>query len=190
MPDVECGDKMKILIIGVGRLGSQVAMLSVVLLKPEKIILYDVKDLEGDILDLRHACTGLGIKTAVTKKPEPCDYIIITAGQARDHRNKVTEKQLYATNASIIRSVVHYAKRAIDKNTTIIVMTNPVMKLTRLVSDMVPGTKVLNPENFLLEMREGKELGMKIVKTKGYTNFGAAVSVVKLINSMNPKHDL
>jgi malate/lactate dehydrogenase len=50
---------MKIGIIGVGRIGSQIAFLSLMKFRPDKMILIDTKDLTGDTLDLQHACRGL-----------------------------------------------------------------------------------------------------------------------------------
>ena len=47
--------------------------------------------------------------------------------------------------------------------------------------------RVINPEEILLKMRKGRELGWDIIKTKGYSNFGPAVSVYRLIHELEAK---
>jgi len=175
---------MKIMIIGGGgRLGSQIAFLSIIRLRPEKIILSDIKDLKGDILDLQHACNGLGIKTAVTTKKEPCDFIIITAGFPRSDKIK-THEELLKLNEPMIREVINSMDKYLKKDTKIIVMTNPAEKLTKLVQELLPNHYVTNSEKILMKMRDSQELGWEIVSTKGYSNFGPAVSAVLLIEEL------
>lgn len=174
---------MKIMIIGVGRLGSQIAFLSLLKFKPEKLILSDIRNLSGDILDLKHACKGLKIKTEVTAKKEPCDFIVITAGIARSQELK-THDELLKLNASKIEEIVKNLNSCLKKDTKIIVMTNPVEKITELVKKLLPNHYVDNPEKILMKMRDDKELGWKIVSTKGYSNFGPAVSAILLIEKI------
>ncbi|OGI12105.1 hypothetical protein A3K64_02090 [Candidatus Micrarchaeota archaeon RBG_16_36_9] len=174
---------MKILIKGVGRLGSQVAFLSMIKLKPEKILLSDIKDLNGDILDLNNAANGLNIKTEITDKLEPTDYLIICAGVSRN-LNLKDFKQLYLLNEPIITNIITDVKPFLKKDTKIIVMTNPVNEITDLVKKLLPDYYVSNTEEFLLKIRNGKELGWEIIKTKGYTNFGPAVSAILLIEKL------
>jgi len=178
------GMKMKIMIIGVGRLGSQVAFLALLRLKPQKLILSDVKDLSGDILDLKHACNGLSINAEITEKKEPCDFIIITAGTARNEKIK-THEELLKINTPLMKELIKDLKGCIEKDTKIIVMTNPVEEMTKLVKEILPGNFVANPEKILMKMRGNKELGWKIVSTKGYSNFGPAVSAILLIEEIN-----
>jgi malate/lactate dehydrogenase len=174
---------MKVMVVGVGRLGSQVAFMVLITFKPQKLILYDVKDLSGDILDLQHACRGLEIKTEITEKREPCDFIIIAAGAARSEKIK-THDELFKINVPLIKNIINNLNKCIESNTKIIVMTNPVEKITELVKGLLPENHVGNPERILMKMRSNKDLGWEIVSTKGYSNFGPAVSAVLLIRQM------
>lgn len=175
---------MKIMIVGIGRLGSQVAFLALLRLRHQKLILSDVKDLSGDILDLKHACKGLNINTEITEKKEPCDFIIITAGAARNEKIK-THEELLKINTPLMKELIKDMKDCIEKDTKIIVMTNPVEEMTKLVKETLPENFVANPEKILMKMRDNKELGWEIVSTKGYSNFGPAVSAILLIEEIN-----
>jgi len=174
---------MKIMVVGVGRLGSQVAFLMLLRLKPEKLILSDIKNLDGDILDLQHACKGLNIKTEITTKLEPCDFIIITAGFARDQNIK-THEELFKLNAPLVKEIVNNLDDCLKEDTKIIVMTNPEEEITKLIQKLLPKYYVKNPEEILMKMRDDKELGWEIVSKKGYSNFGPAVSAVLLIEKI------
>lgn len=179
--------KMKIMIIGVGRLGSTVAFLTLLRLTPEKLILSDIKDLTGDILDLQHTCKGLGIKTKITTEREPCDFIVITAGFARNQKIK-THEELLKLNEPVIKEIINNLNGCLKKNTKIIVMTNPVKKITGIVKKLLPNYYVSNPEKILKKIRNNKELGWKIVSTKGYSSFGPTVSAVLLMEKLNGKN--
>ena len=178
---------MKIMIVGVGRLGSQVAFLTLLRFKPEKLILSDVMDLTGEVLDLQHASNGLGIKTEITTEKEPCDVVVIAAGVARNQKIK-THEELHELNTPIIKSIVPELKQYLKENTKIVVMTNPVEEMTKTVKELLPKHHVTNPEKILVKMRNSEELGWKIVSTKGYSNFGPAVSAVLLLEEMTATH--
>jgi malate/lactate dehydrogenase len=177
---------MKLLIAGVGHLGSQIAMVSAMLLRPEKIILYDTKPLHGDILDLQHACKGLGLGTEITERIEAVDYVVITAGAPYRSSEEEHSHKFYTTNLEVIKEVIHKlsVSKAFGARTKLIVMTNPVIEITEEVKKLYPKMHVSNPEKHLMDMRDGKELGMEIIKTKGYTSFGAAISCVKQIEEL------
>ena len=172
---------MKLMIIGVGKLGSQVAFVSMLRLRPEKIMLVGRRSMHGDILDLQHAAAGLNIKTVVTDKKEPADFIIITAGVANTP-DFLDEKSLEPINKPILGKVD--LEGCTKPGTSVVIMTNPVHEMTAYAKELWPGVKIINPESFLLKMRGGKDYGTEIIKTKGYTNFGAAVSAALLIESM------
>jgi malate/lactate dehydrogenase len=175
-----------ILIAGVGHLGSQIAMMSAAELEPKRLVLYDIKDLTGDILDLRHACEGLGLSTKITERIEPSDYVIITAGKPRRVKGEETDDTLYADNRDTVFKVLEGLRKkgTFKKSTCLIVMTNPVLRVTEAVAAKMTQNRVYNPERLLMESRKGKELGWKIIQTKGYTNFGAAVACVRLIDEI------
>lgn len=174
---------MKVMIIGVGKLGSQVAFQILSRFKPEKLILSDIRDLNGDILDLQHACVGLDIKTEITEDREPCDFIFITGGAARSQKIK-THEELYEINVPVMKEIAKDIEKYVTKDTKIIVMTNPVEKLTELFKNHFKDNLVTCPEEELMKMRDGKELGWEIVKTKGYTSFGPAVSAILLMEKL------
>ncbi len=180
---------MKILIAGVGRVGSQTAWQCIHELKPSRVMLYDIKDLKGDILDLRHACSGMGINTEITSRVTPADYIIITAGKPRTPDN-LDEVALYTQNLATVEAVIYELKnrRAFKRSTILVMMTNPVQKLTKAISDEFPSLRVCCPEAMLLKIRGRKELGATIIRSgKGYTSFGPAVSCVLLIKELERK---
>ena len=174
------------LIAGVGHLGSQIAMMSAAVLEPRRLILYDIKNLSGDVMDLRHACRGLGLMTEITEKIAPADYVIIAAGKPRSEESESKSSAFYTLNLATVSEVlkVLQRRRAFKKTTSVIVMTNPVLKITEAVASRMPNHAVYNPERFLMKSRDGKELGWQIVSTKGYSDFGAAVSCIQLINEI------
>jgi len=177
---------MNIMIVGLGRLGSQVAFLTLLKIKPKKLMLSDIKDITGDILDLQHACKGLELNTEITTKKEAADFIIITAGFARNKKIKTSE-ELLELNTPIVNKIIENLDGCLKDNTKIIVMTNPVEKMTNLVQELLPNHYVNNPEGILMKIRDEQELGWKIVSTKGYSNFGPAVSAILLIEKLNSR---
>ncbi len=169
---------MKIGIIGVGRMGSQVAMLSLMRFKPEKIILIDVKDLSGDILDLQHAANGLGIRTKFSTKWEHADVYVLCAGKARDEKHKQMAI-LWEHNKKIVDSLVPKLKIYAKK---VIVSTNPSDVVYKYLKSK--DVNVYSYENILLKMREGKKSGWDIIRTKGYSSFGPAAAAIKLMEKI------
>ena len=169
---------MKIGVIGVGRIGSQIAFLSLMRFRPEKMILIDTKDLTGDILDLQHACKGLWISTKFSTKWERADAYILCAGRARDEKTRhmtVLLKENRKIADSFVPKLRKYAKRTI-------VVTNPSDEICEYLKSRK--VNAITAESILVKMRNGEKSGWKIVKTKKYTNFGPAVSVIKLMESI------
>lgn len=185
---------MKIMIIGVGKLGSTVAYTILRELQPKKMILNDIVDLYGEKLDLQHACKGFEISTEIITDNDTeyrtllgtdnMDYLIITAGIPRT--KNIPEQQL-GKNVEIINHIIWKIQNnfyPINKDTKIIMMTNPVLEITKITKALLEEYKIYNPEEELMKMRDDKELGWEIVKSKGYTNWGPAVSVVNLIKRL------
>ena len=172
---------MKIMIVGIGKLGSTVAWMILREVQPKTLILNDIVDLKGEVMDLQHACKGSFIKSLVTTKLERADYIIITAGYPR---TKDSEIHRTAENMEILNNIAMDIVIYLKKHTKIIVMTNPVETMTNFVQSCLRYHNVYNPEEELMKMRDGRELGWEIVKSKGYTNWGPAVSVVRLIKRL------
>lgn len=172
---------MKLMVIGVGKLGSQVAFVAMLRLKPEKIILISRKNPRGDILDLEHAAKGLEINTTITDEKEPADFIVVTSGVANTPIFG-DEKVLDPLNRPILQEID--LKGCTKSDTIVIMMTNPVHEMTDFARKLWPDLKIINPEEILLRIREGKDYGWEIIKTKGYTNFGAAVSAALLMEEI------
>ena len=169
---------MKIGIIGVGRMGSTVAMLALMRFRPVKLILIDVKDLSGDILDLQHAANGLGIKTSFSTKWERADVYMLCAGKARDEKHKQMAI-LWRHNKKIVDSLIPKLKKYAKK---VIVSTNPSDVVYKYLKPK--GIDAYSYESILLKMREGKKSGWDIIRTKGYSSFGPAVAVIKLMEEI------
>lgn len=173
---------MKIQIIGVGRLGSQVAMMSMMMLEPEAIYLDDVKDLNGEWCDLIHARNGLKLKTKiyVTNKRE-ADVYAICAGRARDHNE--TDDELLEVNMGLVWEIIKDLPTGKPK----IIATNPVKDICYML-EQAGYTNNYDAEGLLDRMRRGTDCdGLKILKTKGFTNYGPAVAIVRKIKSVMEK---
>jgi len=113
---------MKIQLFGVGRLGSQIAFDCLAFLKPQELWLDDVKELSGDVLDLRHSARGLGLDTKIEAGViEDPDYVIISAGKPRDPNTK-DMGLLLDTNKKIVGDII---TSKIKGNRKIIIATNP-----------------------------------------------------------------
>lgn len=164
---------MKIKIHGIGRLGSQVAALSLIFLKPEKLILKDVKNLDGDILDLKHMAVGLGVKTEIVTSGD-ADVDIICAGLPRTR--EVSMNMIYENNLLLIDGIIRN-----NNIKTCLIATNPTVKFTQRFRKHHPKTRFISSEDLLSSWRGNLEedTGMRIIKSKGYTNFAPALAIIK-----------
>ena len=159
---------MKVIVAGVGKLGSTVAFAVGLINRPEKIMLYDIKDLEGDVIDLDNA---LGRSVVITDRLEPADILIIAAGRGRDKEKYKTMDSLVEVNRPMVEDILSKMEPYVTKETVVIVMTNPVETMTEHVSNLLEGkgVTVVSPEKQLMELRKGEEVGWRIVSTKGYS---------------------
>jgi malate/lactate dehydrogenase len=167
----------------VGKLGSTIAYMTLRELKPEKIILKDIRDLKGEVMDLQDAARGLNLTTNITTENDSANYIIICAGQGRNEQFTTMDK-LVDFNEPIVRSICSNIKPFLLKDAKVIVMTNPVEKMTEVAKKELPEFLVTNPEKELMNMRNKNDHGYEIVKSKGYSNWGPGVSCIKLIKKM------
>ncbi|MBU0530062.1 MAG: hypothetical protein ABIH52_02300 [Candidatus Aenigmatarchaeota archaeon] len=178
---------MIIQIIGIGRLGSQLAFCCLLLLKTDVLALHDIKDLAGDLMDLEHAKEGYNhvhkepCKTEIKKGIIPADFIIVTAGQPR--RDDITDDQLLEINKKILEDI--FKKMKTNLETHIIIATNPVKELTEWAQKTYPKHIIHNAEDHILKYRKGVDLGPEIRKIKGYTNFGPAISIIEKIQELS-----
>ena len=174
---------MKIQVIGVGRLGSQVAFNCLAFLKPEELWLDDVKDLTGDVLDLKHSARGLNLDTKIeaglTENP---DYIIITAGMPRDPGNK-DMNHLLDMNKKILNDILTKKINAETKS-KIIIVTNPTDVLTKWAKENFNKYEFYNNDEILLRYRDGKDCGWDVVRSKGYSSLAPALSIVEVIKKL------
>lgn len=127
----------KIVIIGAGNVGGQIALF-LINEAPAHIILLDVVIGlgKGKALDLEDAAGILGNDCVIEgsddfSKLQDADIIVITAGLARKHG--MTRDDLLRKNSEIIRDVSLKIKE-FAKNPIVIVVTNPVDLMTYLVS--------------------------------------------------------
>ncbi|MBU1613634.1 hypothetical protein KKC87_04405 [Patescibacteria group bacterium] len=165
---------MIIQIIGCGRLGSQVAMMSIFLIEPDIIYLFDIKDLEGDILDLQQSTKGLELKTQILEGfQHNADAYIITAGKPREKSN--SDEYMYDKNIRTVYDLVH----RLPNDKPIIIGSNPVLMLHKEMKKCFPQKQIYIAEDYLLKYRDGKDNGQHIMQIKGYTNFAPAVAIVK-----------
>jgi len=172
---------MKIQIFGVGRLGSQIAFNCLVFIRPKELWLDDIKDLSGDILDLEHAKRGLNVKTKIQKgKARKPDIIIISAGFPRNTEDKEMN-DIYYRNRQILNEIL----QKIPNRVPVIITTNPAKPLTSWAKKRFGlWNNFMNAESIIKKYRGGKELGWDIIKTKGYSNFGPAMAVIRLIKKL------
>jgi malate/lactate dehydrogenase len=175
---------MKIQIIGVGRFGSQIAFNCLALLRPKEVWLDDIKNLRGDILDLRHSARALKLDTRIEEGIEKTpDYVIIAAGESRDENNR-SMKKLFDSNKVLLEDIIKN-KTSTKHRAKVIVTTNPVIGLTEWAKEKFSDRHdFYHAEDILMRYRNGKDCGWEIVKTKGYSNFGPALAVIELIRRL------
>jgi len=167
---------MKVAIYGVGRLGSAVAYTVMREIKPEEIQLIDIEKrfIRGEKVDLENAAKILRVPTEITLKKSHTDFSIICAGRPRSR----IDEDVYFHNMRIVTSIM--------KDVTsprVIIMTNPVREITLAIQKRYPKKIIMNPEIFLMAARKYQD-DIAILRTKGFSSWGPAASVVPLIRRM------
>lgn len=178
--------KMGITIYGVGKMGSQIGAFSLIFLRPQKIILKDLKDLEGDMMDLEHLRNGLGLKTIITEEQSTSDYSIISAGFPNTYSESFyyDNHSLFETNFLIVKEMLNNITQYSPKS-KVIMVTNPAIELTKHFKKVYPFLDIYNAERILIKYRNSRAgCGKKILKTKGYTNFAPSYAVIKMIQEL------
>lgn len=172
---------MIIQIIGVGRLGEQIAIDILTYIQPTKLALWDIKDISGHIMDLQDRKAGLGTPTLISNEFLPAaDVYIISAGFARQD-SAVKDRILFNRNKPIIQEIL----RKIIIPSKVIIVTNPVQKLAEWA---VNNTfhDIYTAEQILDVYRKGdSSRGLKILDRKGYTSAGAAFAVIECLWSLH-----
>ena len=125
---------MKVLLIGLGNVGANVAYLSIFNPRIEKLMLYDIQEemLKGKTLDLCH-CLGILKKDmeiiAVDElKGISADLVVITAGKPR--REGMSRFDLLDVNVDIFNEIIRNLDLELLRESIFIIVTNPVDVLT------------------------------------------------------------
>ncbi|MHC1626320.1 MAG: malate dehydrogenase [Methanoculleaceae archaeon] len=94
----------RLTVLGLGRVGGEVAYLSALLGLADELVVHDISDslLRAQVMDLRHAATTTEISTDINKIPSS-DIALVTAGAARNPsiRNRA---DLLDTNFPVMRA--------------------------------------------------------------------------------------
>jgi malate/lactate dehydrogenase len=136
-------------IIGIGRVGAELAFCLMQNKKINKIFLIDRDDLiekvKGIVLDISSAFpeSHFKLKLANYDDVNNSDLIVITAGVARKEGNVTTRDELLCFNKKIIDEIIKKLKP--KKDTIIIVVTNPV----DIISYYVFKSLNLNPNQII-----------------------------------------
>ena len=127
----------KIAIIGAGRVGSTVAYALMLRNIAAEIMLVDINKIlcTGEVDDLSDALSFSSTSSVYAATPEQAaqaDIIVVTAGKAQEPDQDRLE--LLQANAKIAQSVVGSLKN-INPSAVIIVVTNPVDIITRIIQE-------------------------------------------------------
>lgn len=125
---------MKLLIIGAGNVGAQLAYLSLFSSHLDKILLYDIKKelLLGKVLDLNHSAQvlkkDLEFKAVEDLKKTEADIVVITAGMPRTEG--MTRFDLLDINVEIVKNIITDLNPVCFEKSIFIMVSNPVDVLT------------------------------------------------------------
>lgn len=170
---------MKVQIIGVGEVGSQIAYTCLICPKEiTNIVLYDTdqEKLEGQYKDLIRVKKIAGIKKDVekAKRIEPADVHIISIGRKREIGEE--DKYLFASNWGKVLKCFQEISTG-----KIIVVTNP----SKLIADSL---KAFQEEKPNVEVFHAGDMcdktkieGMEIQRLKGYSSFGIAIETYLML---------
>ncbi len=127
----------KIAIIGAGRVGSTTAYALMLRNIAAEIMLVDINKIlcTGEVDDLSDALSFSSTSAVYAATPEQAaqaDIIVVTAGKAQEPDQDRLE--LLQANAKIVSSIVQELK-PINPNACIIVVTNPVDIMTRIIQE-------------------------------------------------------
>ena len=152
---------MRIGIIGMGWVGTSVAISTLHSGLARELLLYDVKTelAEGEAMDLAHGSSfysRASVRVASMREMRDCDAVVIAAG--RGGNAKQTRLQLLQDNAQIMRDI---ARELEGCRGIVIVVTNPVDVLTRVVQQEsgLPPARVIGTGTMLDTARLRHTLG-------------------------------
>jgi L-lactate dehydrogenase len=140
--------KGKVSVIGAGYVGSTTAYTLMIKGVISEIVLVDInkQKAEGDISDMSHGTPfvpSIKLTAGDYKDIEGSQIVIITAGAAQ--RPGETRPDLLKRNVDIFKNIVGEIVKYCDKDTILLVVTNPVDVLTYLTYKLsgFPVTKVI-----------------------------------------------
>ncbi len=151
-------------IIGTGWVGSSVAISTLTGGVARELLLNDVKSLvaEGEAMDLSHGAPfypAASVCTASVEAMRDCDAVVIAAG--RGGTAGESRLDLLSDNAAIVGDI---ARRLAGSRGVIVVVTNPVDVLTRVVARAsgLPAARVIGTGTMLDTARLRQILGERL----------------------------
>jgi L-lactate dehydrogenase len=157
---------MRVGIIGVGAVGSSVAMAVLQAGVAEELLLHDraAARAEGEAMDMAHGSPfypRAAVRSATLDQVLDCDALVFAAG--RNSRPGETRLQLLADNARVARDV---GQRLAGSRAVVVVVSNPVDVLTHVLlqASGLPPAQVVGTGTMLdtarLRQRLGRHLGI------------------------------
>ena len=170
--------RMKVLIVGAGRVGASVAFALIQKGRHivERLDIWEVdrQRMMGEIYDLRDAAiiSKSGITVGVGEKNRRYDIVIVCAGRSRRFIGE-SDSDLFNDNKNIVMGI---ARKFIGRK--FLIVTNPPERLSRIAGRLVnaePMGKMLDEARRI----QGRKDSSHILRNKGYTNWGIAAEVVR-----------
>lgn len=157
---------MKVGVIGLGWVGSSVAISALQTGAASELLLSDVRPglAEGEAMDLAHGAsfyTGGPVRAATVEEMVTCDAVVVAAGRGGDASE--SRLDLLRDNAGII---AHIAETLSELKGLLILVTNPVDVMVRIAREAsgLPAERVLGTGTMLdtarLRQILGSELGV------------------------------
>jgi L-lactate dehydrogenase len=153
--------KRQVAIIGAGRVGSSIAISTLLSGLADEVLLHDVKGelAVGEVMDLAHGATfypAATVRTASIEEMIGADAIVVTAG--RGGRPGESRLDLLRDNAAVIGAI---GRQLTGCSGTIILVSNPVDVLTYVMTHVtgLPPSRVLGTGTMLDTARLRHVLG-------------------------------
>lgn len=161
---VSMTDRMRIGIVGMGWVGSSVAISALYAGIARELWLADAKPglAEGEAMDLAHGATfypAAAVRTASLEEMRECDAVVIAAGKGG--RPEQSRLDLLRDNAEIVRGI---ATQLRGGRAAIIMVTNPVDVLTHVAwrASELPAERVLGTGTMLDTARLRHAIGREL----------------------------
>jgi L-lactate dehydrogenase len=155
---------MKVGIIGVGWVGSSVAISTLQSGVATELLLYDVRGeiAEGEAMDLSHGASfypAARVRCAPIEEMLDADAVVIAAG--RGGKPGESRLDLLRDNASIVSAI---ARKLAAFRGVVVVVTNPVDVLTRIVTEVsgLPPSRVIGTGTMLDTARLRQLIGQAL----------------------------